>query len=104
MTIDPQALFALLIGPGGLLVALSIAVWQLWQSHKRADASRDAQLERQLAVNENFASAMPVLSATVKDAAEWMRGLAQRDREDYPDTVPRPVRRASRPRVTARED
>lgn len=104
MTIDPQALFALLIGPGGLLVALSIAVWQLWQAKKKADATKDDQLERQLVVNEGFAAAMPGLVEAVKAATTFMQDLSRRGDGAYPEKAPRPTRRAPRQRVTTRED
>lgn len=104
MTIDPQALFALLIGPGGLLVALSIAVWQLWQAHKKADADNASQLERQLTVNEGFAAAMPGLTEAVKTATGFIQDLSRRGGEAYSDPAPRPPRRAPRTRAATRED
>lgn len=98
--LDPSALFALILGPYGVLVILTIAVWKLWNSHAATDKAKDNQLERQTTINESFAAAMPVLTETIKSATEWTMDLA---REAYSGPA-RPAAAPRRRRAPPRED
>lgn len=86
---DPKALFDAVLGPQGALVAVVIAVVALWREDRRAKRRTEAQLDRQMDVNEVLADSIPGLTAAVNDAMK--AGLANQ--------VKAPARRR-RPKAT----
>jgi hypothetical protein len=88
--VDTKALLDAILGPQGLLVALVIALVALARDHQRRDRRTEAQLDRQMDVNELLADSIPGLATAVNDAMK--AGIAQQ--------VKPPTRTRRRPRTT----